>query len=175
MRSEPQDQPKAGDPPASGPSVEDMYAALRPGLVRFAIFLLGDASLAEDICQEAFMATLRRLPAINSPEAYLRTTVLNLVRRRHRGVERLRGTLVRAAGQRLTETPSPCDEVIAHNGLLAALSRLNRNQRDVVVLVYHLDMPIHLAAEQLGMPVGTAKSHLSRALARLRREASTWT
>ena len=52
--------------------------------------------------------------------------------------------------------------------LAAALDRLPYDQRVVVVLHFHLDLPLTEAATILDIPVGTAKSRLHRGLAALR-------
>ena len=57
-------------------------------------------------------------------------------------------------------------EVTEH--LAALLARLPETQRAAVVLRHVTDLPLTEVAEVLGCPVGTAKSHVSRGLARLR-------
>ena len=52
--------------------------------------------------------------------------------------------------------------------LAAALDRLPYDQRVVMVLHFHLDLPLTEAATILDIPVGTAKSRLHRGLATLR-------
>jgi RNA polymerase sigma factor (sigma-70 family) len=53
------------------------------------------------------------------------------------------------------------------SALLDALDALPRTQRTVVVLRYWLGLSIEETARELGMPVGTVKSHASRGLAAL--------
>jgi RNA polymerase sigma-70 factor (ECF subfamily) len=50
------------------------------------------------------------------------------------------------------------------------LRRLPQDQRAVLVLTYYLDLSQAEAARTLGVPVGTLKSRLSRALEALRAE-----
>jgi len=52
--------------------------------------------------------------------------------------------------------------------LAALLGRLPDRQRAAVVLRYVADLPIAEVASVLGCPPGTAKSHVSRGLRRLR-------
>jgi RNA polymerase sigma-70 factor (ECF subfamily) len=49
-----------------------------------------------------------------------------------------------------------------------ALRRLNPELRTVIVVHYFLDQPLSETAEILGIPTGTAKSRLNRALAVMR-------
>jgi RNA polymerase sigma factor (sigma-70 family) len=48
------------------------------------------------------------------------------------------------------------------------LRRLTVEQRSVLVLIYYLDLPLGEAAATLGIPLGTMKSRLNRALGALR-------
>ncbi len=54
--------------------------------------------------------------------------------------------------------------------MLAALKRLPARERSVIVLTVLEGYPERTAAETLGIPVGTVKSRLARAKARLRDE-----
>jgi RNA polymerase sigma factor (sigma-70 family) len=49
-----------------------------------------------------------------------------------------------------------------------AFRRLDQGQRAVLALVYFADLPLADAALALGVPVGTVKSRLSRAMTALR-------
>jgi RNA polymerase sigma factor (sigma-70 family) len=51
-----------------------------------------------------------------------------------------------------------------------ALAKLTRSQREVFVLVHLEGFRVRECAELLGKPIGTVKSHLHRALARMRSE-----
>jgi RNA polymerase sigma-70 factor (ECF subfamily) len=48
------------------------------------------------------------------------------------------------------------------------VNRLSTSQRAVVVLRFHLDWSLEQIAAALGVPVGTVKSRLHRALSSLR-------
>ena len=64
-------------------------AASSDRLLRIAYLLTGDAGHAEDVVQSALLRTARRWrSARQSPEAYARTTVVNLVKDRWRGLGR---------------------------------------------------------------------------------------
>lgn len=51
-----------------------------------------------------------------------------------------------------------------------AITRLAERQKACIVLRYYEDLPEPQIAQVLNCSVGTVKSHLSRALARLRKE-----
>jgi len=94
--------------------------------------------------------------------AYVRSTVCNLVRNRHRHL--------RVARQR---TPSGPDEASSEHAvmiredrreLLAALAALPARRREAIVLRYWLDLPEREIAAAMGVSTGTVKSHVSRGL-----------
>jgi RNA polymerase sigma factor (sigma-70 family) len=58
--------------------------------------------------------------------------------------------------------------VVERSRLEAALAQLPPRQRAAVVLRYYQDLPEKQVAEVLGCPLGTARSHASRGVARLR-------
>ncbi len=57
-----------------------------------------------------------------------------------------------------------------HDALARALRRLPRRQRAAVMLRYYDDLPEEQIAEILGISVGTVKSSVSRAMAKLRED-----
>ena len=87
--AEPSDDPATWD---ADRAVTVLYTAHWGALVRLAALLTGDASVAEEVVQEAFVALHRRWPRLSDPGAaagYLRTSVVNGARSvvRHRGVQ----------------------------------------------------------------------------------------
>jgi RNA polymerase sigma-70 factor (ECF subfamily) len=132
--------------------------------------ILRDHDLARDAVQEGFIRAWRSLPTLREPDAFdgwLRTLVtrscLDIVRRR---------------GRRPIEVElSPVDEPTITDGahaladrelLDAILRRLPPDARAVVVLHYYFDLSLPEVAATIGIPVGTAKSRLNRALIQLR-------
>src|SRR5437660_1207489 len=64
----------------------DLYRAESAKAVRLAYLLTGQRQLAEDLAQEAFLRVASRLRAVSADAfgAYLRQTVVNLVRSHYR-------------------------------------------------------------------------------------------
>lgn len=139
---------------------QDRYAEL----VRLAYVLTGDADLAEDVVQDAFVRSWPKLAALRDETkapAYLRRTVVNLVR------QRFRRLLVE---RRHTPTPpEPVPGIDRDEALdLAALVRtLPIRKRACVVLRFYADLSEQETAEVLGVSVGTVKSQTHRALRQL--------
>ena len=62
----------------------------------------------------------------------------------------------------------PFRELIEQDALLVGLARLTPDERIVIVLRYWADLSLDDIADRLGWPLGSVKSRLHRALARLR-------
>src|SRR5262245_9461211 len=128
--------------------------------------MTNDLGVAEEITQEAFALAYgraRRVSRADSPEAWLRTVVVNLARRRYRR----RAMLDRILSRQQAEPPQPPEPADERLDLHNAIRRLGPEHRTVVVLHYLADLPVDEVAAVLEIPVGTVKSRLSRARAAL--------
>ncbi|WP_307801695.1 SigE family RNA polymerase sigma factor [Actinomadura violacea] len=138
-------------------------------LVRTAVLLIDDEGVAEEVVQEAFLGLhrrWRRRGSPESPEAYLRTSVVNGCR----SALRRRKVAASARVPRPVPDGSAAEAVLLREErteVLAALDRLTRRQREVVVLRFFLDLDDHAIAATLGVSRGTVSSTISRALRRL--------
>ncbi len=156
--------------------VTDLYAAHARGLVRLAWLLLHDEQDAEEVVQDAFVAVHRhwgRLRDEDAAAAYLRRCVVNGARSalRRRGVrERYAASVAarRAAAATAASAEESATDAELHDEVVAALSRLPRRQREVLVLRYYLDLDLAATAAALGISVGAVKTHAHRGLAALR-------
>ncbi|MBX6751879.1 MAG: SigE family RNA polymerase sigma factor [Micromonosporaceae bacterium] len=137
-------------------------------LLRTALLLCGDPGRAEELVQATYERTYRswRRARDGDPQAYARRVLVNLRidgwRRTHREVVVAPGTLPERAG------PDPTGAVVARNAVVLALARLPLAQRRVIVLRHLLDLTESEVAHELGISVGTVKSHHARGMARLR-------
>jgi RNA polymerase sigma-70 factor (ECF subfamily) len=140
---------------------EVFYAAELPRLVALARTLC-PAGLAEDVAQEAMLATYRRWREVRDlerPDLWVRRVCMNLaVSQFRRRVVELR-TSARLAGRRQPhlELSDETEE------FWAAVRLLPHRQAQAAALRFVYDMPIHDIAETLGCSDGTVKQHLSRA------------
>lgn len=142
----------------------ELYQGCYERLVLTAYAMTNDLGVAEEITQEAFALAYgrqNRVARTDSPEAWLRTVVVNLARRRFRR----RATLDRLL--RRTDPPPPPEPPGEHLDLHAAIQALGPEHRTVVVMHYLADLPVDEVAAVLGVPVGTVKSRLARARAAL--------
>jgi RNA polymerase sigma-70 factor (ECF subfamily) len=144
----------------------ELYQGSYERLVLTAYAMTNDLGVAEEITQEAFALAYgrqNRVARADSPEAWLRTVVVNLARRRFRR----RATLDRILRRQQAEPPPPPETPGEHLDLHAAIRGLGQEHRMVVVLHYLADLPVEEVAAVLDVPVGTVKSRLARARAAL--------
>lgn len=156
-------------PPSDGP-LAGHAAAVR----RLARGLVYDASLAEDVAQEALGVAARRPPAAGrSWGAWLAGIVRNVARNRLRGERRRRSHETEAARRQAGSVapPGPLEHLARieeGQRVLAALGRLEEPYRHTVTLRYLDDLPVARVALATGVPLETARTRLRVGLIRLR-------
>ncbi|MFF3714249.1 SigE family RNA polymerase sigma factor [Streptomyces phaeochromogenes] len=165
--------PGGASPGIDDPGIDELYSHRRLDLVRLALLLVDDLPTAEDVVQDVFAALYRRhgerLAGLDNPDAYLRTSVVNT----SRSVLRRRRTVRAHVPERQGHAPSAEEPVLLreeHGEVIAALHRLTRRQREVLVLRYWSHLSEAQIADTLGLSRGAVKSTASRALAALRRQ-----
>jgi RNA polymerase sigma-70 factor (ECF subfamily) len=152
----------------------EAFASLAAGslgrLNGVARLILRDRDAADDAVQDALVAAWRSLRALREPDRFDAWLSRLLVRACYDHARR--GTRRRAVEAQVTpiDEPSAADAqstVVIRDQLERVLGRLSTEQRAAVVLVYYLDLSLPDAAASLGIPVGTLKSRLHRALGAL--------
>lgn len=143
-----------------------------PTLVRAAVFLGARPHEAEDLAQTTLVRCYTGWERVNNAEnrdAYVYRMLLNCLR----DVRRTRWWKDRqyddpAVLERRTPVAGDASERVAvADAVHRALGSLTKPNRDVVVLRYFVQLTEKQTAEALGVPAGTVKSRLSRALAHL--------
>ncbi|MFG6403398.1 MULTISPECIES: RNA polymerase sigma factor [unclassified Microbacterium] len=141
-------------------------------LFRHARRLLTSREDAKDAVTIAFFELWRKRATVRlvdgSPLPWLLNTVAFSARNVERSGRRYAALLDRAP-VREEHHPGGYDE----SGILAALKRLPAKEQSVIVLTVLEGYPERDAAEALGIPVGTVKSRLARAKAKLRDEITS--
>ena len=143
---------------------------------RTAYVITGSAPDAEDAAQEAFVKAYRALGRFREGAAlrpWLLKIVANEARNRNRSTGRrqqlelrlIQGTRPGAAATSAEAVAVASDE---RRRLLAMVNALSDEDRLVIASRYFLELSGEETAAALGIPEGTVKSRLSRALARLR-------
>jgi RNA polymerase sigma-70 factor (sigma-E family) len=139
----------------------------QPRLLRSAYLICGDAHLAEDLLQSAFIKVALRWSQLRDgqPEAYVRTV---LYRDAVSWWRRHRREVTVAAPPEVRARDIGIDDVPLRVVFARALRRLTPKQRAVLVLRFFEDHTEAKTAQVLGVSVGTVKSQTAVALRRLR-------
>jgi RNA polymerase sigma-70 factor (ECF subfamily) len=165
------DGARRGDPAA--------YAVLvrlhAPIAKRLAV-LSGAGSEADDVVQEAFVKAYQALPRYRDGAGFrpwLLRIVVNETRNLQRGRSRRTVRELRVAGEdaAVQQVADPADEAVTttrRTALHEAVSALPDGLREVVTCRYLLELSEAETAHTLGIPPGTVKSRLHRALGSLR-------
>jgi RNA polymerase sigma factor (sigma-70 family) len=143
---------------------------------RTAYVITGSAQDAEDAAQDAFIKAYRALDRFRTgaePRPWLLRIVANEARNRVRSAGRRHGLELRLVeGFRQGDAaPSPEAAAVAAESrkrLVDLLNTLDVDDRRVIAMRHLLELSGEETAAALGIPEGTVKSRLSRALARLR-------
>jgi RNA polymerase sigma-70 factor (ECF subfamily) len=136
--------------------------------------ILRDDARAEDATQEALLAAWRRLEGLRDPdrfEAWLHRLLVNACYREARKGRRRRSIEVHVDSLAMPEAPGATDrdfDLADRDQLERGFRRLDVDQRTVLVMHYYLGFSLDDAAEVLGVPPGTVRSRLHRAINAMR-------
>ena len=154
-------------------SLDDIMREHQEAVFRLAYLMLADADDAEDVAQDTFINAYKaidRFDASQPMRPWLLRICANLARNRRRSLGRYFAALRRTL---LSEPePTSVDErsvrSIDAQALWQAVRRLGTHDQEVIYLRFFLDVPETEMAQTLNVALGTVKSRLHRALARLR-------
>ena len=135
-----------------------------------AMRLLRDSQLAEDAVQQAMVNVWRDLPRLRDPSRYDAWSYKLLVRACYAEYKRAPKWMPAIEEGSPTEprTGDPYLAVFDRDQLERGFRRLSMEHRTVIVLHHYLDLPLDEVGRVLGVPTGTVKSRLHRALAEMR-------
>ena len=138
---------------------------------------LGNGEDAEDALHTAYERILSAQARFDGRSSF-RTWLFGVVRltaleQRRRGwlrLARLRAWFVRepSPAHQYKESGDPLVERETSERLRSAVAQLSRRQQELMHLVFYQELSVQEAAEVLGIPVGTARTHYERGKARLR-------
>lgn len=148
---------------------ERQFAELASLAYRVAYRIVGDRDHASEIAQETLARAFVRWPRVRERSTgWVATVATNLA------LDHARRRTRQEAG-RSTHPPVPddvdsraLDATLDRAELIAALRRLPRRQREVVVLRYLADLSEAEVARTLGCSPGAVKTHAHRGLAAMR-------
>lgn len=147
---------------------DELYRRHRDRVARVAFLLLGDPDQAQDAAQEAFLLGWRDLRRLRDPNAFrpwVTGIAVNLCRRRRRALAR--DLSRRSELGEATNRSEMGDAAAIRVDVRRAVGRLPGHMREVLVLRFYGGFTEAEIGGALGVPVGTVKSRLGRARARL--------
>ncbi len=140
---------------------------------RIAGLILGNAHEAEDAVQDALATAWRSLASLREDEAFgawFDRILVNGCRDQLRRRKVVR--FIPIEGSADPSIDDPFASVLARDAVLAPLATLPPDEKAIVVLHYWADLTLESVADRLGIPGGTVRSRLHRALERMRAHAS---
>lgn len=145
-------------------------------LVAYAYLLTGEQAAAQDLVQDAMVATFsRRHPSqVEHVEAYVRRAILNAFLNTKRRRDRWDGIAWLVAGEEQAGGSGPDAVAAARADVHAALARLTARERACVVLRHFEDLPVRDIADRLDVSEGAVKRYLSDARRRLAPMLGAW-
>lgn len=150
--------------------VEALFRAHHLPIFRYLVRFTGDAELAADATQEAFVRMIESNPADQNPKAWLYTVATNHAREQARTRGR-RATLAGGAGLKLAPEPSPDPDDQAHARRAATLVRkglATLSERDRTILLMREEGFTHREiADAVGTTTGSVGTMIARALEKL--------
>jgi RNA polymerase sigma-70 factor, ECF subfamily len=131
----------------------------------------GDAALADDLAQETFVLAWRNLRHFRF-EARFSTWIYRIAFNAWQSEARKK----REVALELDDDSLPADpdsyeempDIVSRMDLERAMALLSDGERAAIAACYYADLSHEEASEALGMPLGTVKTHVMRAKAKLK-------
>ena len=143
--------------------------------------MTGSKEEAEDILQEVFVSVWKSRHTFDPMKAKITTWLHRITVNRCAGKHRKKRLAFSSLEQRRFDVPDmnhqelPEEVLVSkweYERLIKALDSLDRKHRPVLVLRYFNDLPYHEIAQIMGIPLGTVKSRINKALRTLREQLS---
>lgn len=156
-------QAQRGDETAFGSLIHGRLNRLHAS----AVLIVRNPELGQDAVQEALIQAWRDLPGLRDPgrlDAWLHRLLVRACYRVAR--TQRRRTVVEVPLSFESDFTAPTrelDGVVDRHDLERAFARLSQEHRAILVLAYYADLRLADVAVALEIPLGTAKSRLSRA------------
>jgi len=150
-----------------------LFGHFAPRVKAYLLRLGAPGPLAEDLAQEALLSLWRKAHLFDPAKASAATWLFTIARNLRIDAIRREKRPELEPGDFLPQPEAAADDGLARtdeeNRLRASLKHLPADQSQVVELSFFADKPHSEIARQLGIPLGTVKSRLRLALARLKR------
>ena len=156
-----------------GETIEGLFEALESPLLGYALRYTGEAGLAEDVVQEAFMKLHQQFETVEQPRPWLYRTVHNLALNKRRAAQRT-VPLEPAAGEEgqvsdetADPAPLPDEQIIRLEGIglvRISLEALDARSRELVRLKFNDELSYQEIGDRMGLTPGNVGFILHHAL-----------
>jgi len=150
---------------------EEIMQRYENRILRYLSGAVGNAEVAEELCQETFLAAYRAFPRTSDDlrlSSWLHTIALNRARSYHR--RRRLKTFLPLTDDHASAAADLQQSVVARDSVLRALSRLPKAYREPLLLQLGSGLTCKEIGEVLGCSEGAVKVRLMRARQAFRRE-----
>jgi RNA polymerase sigma-70 factor (ECF subfamily) len=172
-------RPAAAESEAARPeSIEELFAALESPLLAYALRLLGERELAEDVVQEAFMKLHAQFNDVREPRKWLFRAVHNRALNQRRAASKFvpMPEFGEAEETKMCERERlPHEELMRMEGIelvRLSLNVLDERTRAVVQMKFEEQLSYKEIAERMGLTVGNVGYLLHHALKNIAAELS---
>ena len=159
------------------------YDATAPRVLGLIRRLLIDFAQSEEVAQEVYLETWQSAARFDPNKGRAQTWIMTMAHRR--AVDRIRASQAsrdRDTTVGIRDLPTAYDQVaetvevrVEHERVEVAMAKLSEPQREAVTLAYYGGLSQSEVANELGIPLGTAKTRLRDAMIRLRQELGVTT
>ena len=155
---------------------QDLFETMAPKLKAFVMKAGVTESLAEEVVQESMLAVWRKAGTFDAKKASAATWLFTIVRNKRIDIQRKSSNREISSedlypGEQEADESAPPDEQVSEKKqadiLKSMLKNLPPEQLQVVYKVYYEDKTHATVAEEMGLALGTVKSRIRLALAKL--------
>jgi RNA polymerase sigma-70 factor (ECF subfamily) len=148
-----------------------LFAHFAPRLKSFFLRAGAGPELAEDLAQETMLAVWRKAGLFDPARAQVSTWIFTIARNLRIDAQRRTRDPAAAQFPESPAEPTPSEHLLSAERcelVHRALAQLSSDQAEAIRLSFFEDRPHSEIAQVLGLPLGTVKSRVRLAMARLR-------
>ena len=147
---------------------EALVRALHADVFRYAVWLIKDRAIAEDVVQETFLRAWKSLDSLQD-EAAAKSWLITILRRENaRRFERKQFDLVDIDDVSVADPVAPSDGNIENRDLRRAIASLSEEYREPLVMQIIMGFSGDEIAEQLNLNKNTVMTRLFRARSQIK-------